>query len=169
MSKFLNDLLLGIILGVVAYWFIEKKARQNPEAERRFEESAARARESGSETAHELSDAFKAKLDTLNLGTNAITDELARSGKIFRRKAEDLGDRVQDAAADARIVTAIKAKYLADSELSVWKISVQSDQGHVTLTGSVSQPQQVGKAVALALETDGVRDVTSNLQIKPAG
>jgi osmotically-inducible protein OsmY len=74
---------------------------------------------------------------------------------------------VADAAADARIVTDIKAKYAADPDLSVWKISVSSDQGHVTLAGTVSAEENIGKAVALALEADGVRDVTSTLTVKP--
>ena len=72
-----------------------------------------------------------------------------------------------DVAADARIITAIKAKYAGDPDLSVWKISVSCDQGHVTLSGTVSAEADIGKAVALALETDGVRDVTSTLAVKP--
>jgi osmotically-inducible protein OsmY len=167
MSKFFNAVLLGIIVGVAAYWFVEKKARQHPEAEQRYEQSAARAREAGTETAHQLSDAFKAKLETLNLGTEEIKDELARTGRIVRRRAQDLGEQVKDAAVDARIVATIKAKYLADGELSAWKISVACDQGHVTLSGIVSAPENIGKAVALALETEGVRDVTSSLNVRP--
>ena len=72
-----------------------------------------------------------------------------------------------DAASDARAVTEIKAKYAEDSTLSVWKISVACDQGHVTLSGTVSSPEDIGKAVALALDADGVHDVTSKLEVKP--
>ncbi len=166
MSKFFNGLLLGIILGVVGYWFIEKKAQQHPEAEKRYEESVARAKETSSETAHQLSDAFKAKLETLNLSSDEIKDELARTGKIVRRKAQDIGERVQDAAADARIVADVKAKYIADPDIAARNISVSCDQGHVTLSGTVSAPEYISKAVALALEPDGVRDVTYNLDVK---
>jgi hyperosmotically inducible protein len=166
MGKFFNGLLLGLLLGVAAYWFVEKKARQNPEAEKRYEESAARARESSSDTAHQLSAAFKAKLETLKLNSDSVKDELARSGKIVRSKTPDIGEQVQDAATDARIVAAIKAKYVADSDISAWQISVESDQGHVTLSGTVSSPEYIGKAVAVALDTDGVRGVTYNLEVK---
>ena len=72
-----------------------------------------------------------------------------------------------DATADARIVTAIKAKYAADPDLSVWKISVSCDQGRVSLSGTVSAEDDIGKAVALALDVDGVRDVTSTITVKP--
>ena len=168
MRGFFNGLILGVILGAAAYWFIEKKAREHPEAEQRAEAAAAQAQSSAGEAGQHLTDALKAKLETLDLRSDQIKDELARSGKIVRRKAHDLGEQVADAAVDARIVTAIKAKYTANPDLSVWKISVSSDQGRVTLSGTVSAEENIGEAVALALETDGVHDVTSTLTVKPS-
>jgi osmotically-inducible protein OsmY len=167
MKGFFNGLLLGVILGAVGYWFIQNKAREHPAAEQRAETAAAQAQSAAGEAGQHLSNALKAKLETLDLRSDQIKDELARTGKIVRRKAHDLGEQVADAAVDARIVTAIKAKFTADPDLSVWKISVSSDQGHVTLSGTVSAEDNIGKAVALALEADGVRDVTSTLAIKP--
>jgi osmotically-inducible protein OsmY len=167
MRGFGSGLILGVVLGVAGYWFIQTKAREHPEAEQRAEAATAQARTAASETGHHLSEAFEAKLETLDLRSSEITNELARTGKIVRRNARDFGDQVADAAADARIVTSIKAKYLADPGLSVWQISVACDLGRVTLAGVVSSPEDLGKAVALALETDGVRDVTSNLTVKP--
>ena len=166
MRGFFNGLILGVILGAAAYWFIEKKAREHPEAEQRAEAAAAQAQSSAGEAGRHLSDAFKAKLETLDLRSDQIKDELARTGKIVRRKTHDLGEQVADAATDARIVTAIKAKYAADADLSVWSISVSSDQGRVALSGTISAEENIGKAVALALETDGVRDVTSTVTVK---
>jgi osmotically-inducible protein OsmY len=107
------------------------------------------------------------KLDTLDLRSDQIRDELAKDGTIVRHKAQDIGDQAVSAASDARAVTEIKAKYAEDSTLSVWSISVACDQGHVKLSGSVSSPEDVGKAIALALDADGVRDVTSTLVVKP--
>jgi osmotically-inducible protein OsmY len=165
--KFLNGLLIGIIIGAAAWWYMQDKARQHPESEQRFQESAAKAGAAATEAAHHLSDAFKAKLETLDLRTDEIKDEMAKTGKIVRRKAQEIGSRVEDEAADARVVAAIKAKYAADPDLSVWSISVSCHQGHVSLSGSVPNPEGVGKAVTLALEPDGVEDVTSTLEIKP--
>jgi len=169
MRRFFNGLVIGIVLGAAGYWFVQHKTPQHPEAEQRSEASAADAKTSASETAGHLSDALKAKLDALDLRSEQIKDELARTGKIVRRKATDLGEKVADATADARIVTAIKATYAVDRNLSVWQISVSSTDGHVTLSGTVSAPEDIGRAVALALDTDGVRDVTSTLQVKPTG
>ncbi|MGA2543673.1 MAG: BON domain-containing protein [Verrucomicrobiota bacterium] len=167
MRHFFNGLILGVILGAAGYWFIEKKAQEHPEAQQRATDAAAQAQASAGEMGHHLSDAFKAKLETLDLRSGQIKDELARTGKIVRRKAQDVGEKVADAAADASIIAAIKAKYAADPDLSIWKISVSSDQGRVTLSGTVSAEENIGKAVALALEADGVRDVTSTLAVKP--
>ena len=164
--KFLNGLVVGIILGAVGYWFIEEKARQHPETEQRFQDSAAKAGAAASDAAHHLSDALKAKLDTLDLSGDQVKDEMARTGKIVRRKAHEIAGQVADATADTRIVTEIKAKYTADSDLSVWSISVSCHEGHVARSGTVPTSEGVGKAVALALEVNGVVDVTSTLELK---
>lgn len=64
-------------------------------------------------------------------------------------------------------MTEIKAKYAQDPTLSAWDISVTCNQGHVKLSGTVSSPDDIGRAEALALDADGVRDATSTLTVKP--
>jgi len=167
MRGFFNGLILGIILGAVGYWFIHKKALEHPEAQQRFEQSAAQLRDNAADAAHNLSDAMRAKIDTLDLRSDQIKDELAKNGQIIRRKAQDIGDKAVDAASDARAVTEIKAKYAADSTLSAWDISVSCNQGHVALSGTVSSADDIGRAMAIALDADGVRDATSTLVVKP--
>jgi osmotically-inducible protein OsmY len=167
MKGFFNGLIIGIILGAVGFWYLQKKANEHPEAQARFEQSMTNAGAAASEAASNFSDAMRAKMDTLDLNDDEIKDELSHTGEVIRRKAHDIGDKVADATSDARAMTEIKAKYVADKDLSAWKISVACDHGHVTLSGTVSSPGDIGKAVALALEADGVRDVTSTLQVKP--
>ena len=147
----------------------QRNPQQHPEAQQRYEDSTAQAHASASETAGHLSDALKAKLEALDLRSEQIKEELASTGKIVRRKAHDIGEQVADAAADARTVAAIKAAYAIDPNLSVWQISVSCTQGHVTLSGMVSAPEDIGRAVALALNVDGVRDVISTIQAKSNG
>ncbi len=166
MRGFFNGLVLGIILGAVGYWFIQKKAQEHPEAQQQFEQSASQALTNAGAAAHNVSDALEAKLDTLDLHADQISDELAKTGEVIRRKAHDIGETAVNVGSDARAVTEIKAKYAMDSTLSVWNISVSCDQGHVALSGTVSSPDDIGKAVALALDADGVRDVTSTIQVK---
>ena len=167
MKGFFNGLVLGIILGAAGFWFVQKKANEHPEAQQRYEQSAAQLRTNAVAAAQNMSDAMRAKLDTLDLRTDQIKDELARTGKVVRHKAQEIGDQAADAASDVRAVAEIKAKYAADSTLSAWSISVGCTQGHVQLSGQVSAPDDIGKAVALALEAGGVRDVSSALVVKP--
>jgi osmotically-inducible protein OsmY len=167
MRGFFNGLVVGVILGAVGFWFVQKKAAEHPQAQQHYEEAAAQLRTNAGNAAQNMSDALSAKLDTLDLHGDQIKDELAKTGEVVRREAHDIGEAAVNAGSDARAVTEIKAKYAEDSTLSVWKISVRCDQGHVTLSGTVSSPDDIGKAIALALDADGVRDVTSTLQVKP--
>ena len=166
MRGFSSGLLLGVILGAAGFWFVQKKAHEHPEAQQRYQDSAAQLRTSATEAARNMSDALRAKLDTLDLRSDQISDELTKNGKIFRRKAQDIGGQVVNAASDARAIAEIKAKCAGDATLSAWSISVGCDQGHATLSGTVASPGH-GRAAALALDTDGVRDVTSTLEVKP--
>ena len=168
MRGFFNGLVLGIVLGAVGFWFVQKKAAEHPEAQQRYAEAAAQFRTNATAAIKNTSEALRAKLDTLDLNADQIKGELAKTGEVIRHKAHDIGEAAVNAASDARAVTEIKAKYAEDSTLSVWKISVSCNQGHVTLSGTVSSPDDIGKAVALALDADGVRDVTSTLQVKPS-
>jgi hyperosmotically inducible periplasmic protein len=169
MRKFFNGLVLGLVFGAVGYWFMETKVRQHPQAQQRFETSANQAKTSVTEAAGYFSDAFTAKLEALDLLPSQIKEELAQTGMVIRRKAHDIDKEVVNAAADARIVAAIKGEYAVDPNLSVWQTAVSCNQGHVALSGMVSTPDDIGRAIALALETDGVRDVTSTLQVKNSG
>jgi gas vesicle protein len=124
-------------------------------------------------TGTQISDAAKAtghaiqdKLRVLDLRTNDFKDELARTGQVIRRKAQEAGHAIADATADARITAAIKTKLLASHELSVLSISVNTTYGIVTLSGTVPNLEAISKAVLLALETDGVTEVISTLQVK---
>jgi osmotically-inducible protein OsmY len=167
MRTFFTGLILGIIFGVAAYCYIQKKASEHPEAQQRYEQAASETASNVTTTAHSMSDALRAKLDTLDLNSDQIKDELSRTGQVIRRKAQDIGDAAADAASDARAITEIKARYAKDPTLSVWKISVSCSQGHVKLSGTVKSPDDIGKAIALALDADGVRDVTSTIQVQP--
>ena len=168
MRKFFNGLAVGIIIGGLGSWFfIEQRHTQDPglpESPARRESS--KAVEAAGEAAYHLTEAVKAKLDSLDLRPEQITEDLARTGKVVRRKAREVSGQVVDAATDARITTAIKAKLAIDKELSARDISVSTEQGHVTLSGAVASPEQVSKAILLSMETDGVQDVTSTLTVK---
>ncbi|MGO8930181.1 MAG: BON domain-containing protein [Limisphaerales bacterium] len=151
-------LVLGIAVGAVTVWFYSTY-RNDPRmrsAEQKVENAAKTTR-----------DATQEKLRALHLSSDDIKDELARTGRVVRREAGEAGRAIADATADARITAAIKTKLLASRDLSALNISVNTTSGVVTLSGFVNSPEYIGKAILLAMETDGVREVVSTLQVKP--
>lgn len=156
--KIFLALIIGIILGALGVWYFSSTqgASQAKAAGQHIQNAAASARE-----------VVEEKLRILDLRTNDIKDELARTGQVIRRKARDAGHTIADATADARITTAVKAKLIASRELPGLGISVNTTAGIVTLSGFVGSTEQIGKAMLLTMDTDGVREVISTLQVKP--
>jgi hyperosmotically inducible protein len=110
--------------------------------------------------------AWDAVLRAWHLGSDDIQQELDRTGKVLRRQATEFGAAMASASSDTAITAKIKAKYAMDRDLSAFGISVNTTDGRVTLAGDVTSHQQIGKAMLIALETDGVREVNSTLQVK---
>lgn len=168
MKAFIIGLLMGFIIGGSAVWyFIE--GRTTPavrKAEERMAAQAEKAGDSAQAVAEQAKQALAAKLEALDLRAEDILKELAEKGRVVRRKARDIGEAAADAALDARATATIKAKLAAEPDLSALSISVATSAGRVTLSGTVASPELIGKALALALETDGVREVVSTLQVK---
>jgi osmotically-inducible protein OsmY len=150
-------LLVIAAIGFGAYWWWNNGRPANLDE----------ARESASRSAKDLGEAVKDKVKDLAPGTaGEIKEGLEDAGKVVRKKAEQVGTRISDATADARITATIKAKLLKDTHLSALSISVNTTDGVVTLSGRANSPEEVSQAIKLALETDGVREALSTLQVK---
>jgi hypothetical protein len=151
-------LVVGIVIGLAFFWYWQTNTGNS---------RLRRAGEQVEASAKSASDALQEKLRSWDLKPDKIKEELDRTGRVIREKAQNAGPTNSDATADARITAAIKAKFLRDSELSAWNISVNTTDGVVTLSGSVSNPELIGKAMVLTMETEGVRQAISTLQVKP--
>jgi hypothetical protein len=150
-------LVLGVAIGGAVVWYYLNN-RGTPHV-RAAAENVGTAAKSARDTVQD-------ELSRLNLRPDDIKAELARTGQVVRRKAEEAGHAIADATADARITAAIKTKLVGSRDLSALDISVNTTAGVVTLSGYVSSPDNIGKAVLLAMQTDGVREVISTLQVK---
>ena len=140
--------LLFFILGVFAggyavHWYEAREGREN------LSEPAPSA-------------AVATHLRDWHLTSEDIRADLARTGQVFRAKAAVAGEKISD----VRILAVIKSKYILDRDLSAREIAVDVNDGAVVLSGSVSSDALVGRATALALETDGVRNATSRLAVE---
>jgi hyperosmotically inducible protein len=66
---------------------------------------------------------------------------------------------------DATITTKVKAALLSDQQLKATKVSVQTDQGAVQLTGSVDSKNQESEAIRVTNQVDGVKSIKDLLTV----
>ena len=162
MRGFVKGLILGILLSAAGFWYAQMKSLEHPASR----EAVAAAHKDPIESVPGITNAISMKLDAYELGTGQIKTELKQRGEIIRRKPRDIGESAAGPDSDNRALAEINAQFLADARLSSWHISASCAHGHVTLNGTVTSADDIGKAVAIALTSDGVRDVTSTLQVK---
>src|SRR5450631_2114054 len=68
---------------------------------------------------------------------------------------------------DSAITMKVKTKLAAEHITSLGRIHVDTDRdGVVWLSGSAGTQEAIGKAVSIARETEGVKDVHSHIRIK---
>lgn len=72
---------------------------------------------------------------------------------------------IKEQFSDAGITTKIKSKFAADPDVSVFNISVETEEGIVYLTGRVKEERQKEEAEELARNTEGVRSVVNHIQV----
>lgn len=155
MKTLITAVFLCAVILLASIWYFSNK---NPHAEK--------ARNDLTSAATETKQFVQDKVGSWNLNTDQIKDELAKTGQIVRQKAQQAGSAVSDATSDGRITAAIKAKYLKDPDLSAIQIGVSTSNGKVTLSGTTSSVDNVKKAIQLAMDTDGVHEVVSTIQVK---
>lgn len=91
---------------------------------------------------------------------------------ISVRTADRLGDApepdrsVGERIDDATITIAVKARLLSDPLVKGTKIDVDTREGVVYLTGTVRSANEKHKAIELARETDHVKAVEANLDVR---
>jgi hypothetical protein len=105
------------------------------------------------------------KLEEWNLSGSDIKEDLARTGEVVRAKARAAGESLALTASKAKVIGTVKAKYALDRELSARAVDIDYDSGRLTLRGTVPSEALIGKAVALALDTEGVTEVRSLLTV----
>lgn len=67
---------------------------------------------------------------------------------------------------DSLITGKVKAALIADPELKATEINVETFKGTVQLSGFVSSPDHIPKAVQLARGVNGVKSVKNDMAVK---
>jgi osmotically-inducible protein OsmY len=81
----------------------------------------------------------------------------------FAACAKTVDDMMDDATITARVKTAL----LNDPQVGATKIDVETTQGVVTMSGTVKSEAEATRAVQLAKQAIGVKDVKSTLRVAP--
>ena len=167
MKKFL---LILPVLGLTFAGCEKKSPPQTTVAEPTFaqktEMAVKNAAEKTKEAAIDVKDAISDKLTEWKLTPSDLKADLEKGGRIVRSKAASTSAKAGAMFDNAKVVTVINGKLLADSQLSALKINVDADKGVVTLNGTVKSPELIGRAIAHALDTDGVTQVVSLLTVQ---
>jgi hyperosmotically inducible protein len=106
---------------------------------------------------------FKPLLLAAMLGAAPLA-VVAGEGKDMSDKStmERAGDTISDAA----LTTKVKTVLVAEGELSALDINVDSEQGVVTLRGTVDSEAQIELAEKVVEDLDGVKAVDNELAAK---
>jgi hyperosmotically inducible protein len=111
---------------------------------------------------------LKGSVDTAN--EKAKAEELAHVDGIVRVDNElDVGSKsVGTAVTDTAVTAKLKTEFLADDNLKHSDISVTTNNGVVTLSGTVATQAQSEHATAVAQSADGVKTVSNKLRVTGA-
>lgn len=100
--------------------------------------------------------------ETIDQGVAETQQNTQELGNTLEHKADQAGQALDDTA----ITTSIKTKYLADDTLKGLDISVETEHGVVTLTGSVQNDSAKSLATTIAQGVEGVTRVDNQLTIQ---
>jgi osmotically-inducible protein OsmY len=87
-------------------------------------------------------------------------------GRDLSTAAAKAADAVGEATADGTITAKIKSKMALDEYVKASAIDVDTKDGIVTLTGTVATGRERDRALQLARETSGVKQVVDRLAVK---
>lgn len=108
--------------------------------------------------------AVGARISEWRLKGDDIKNEFDASGRVVRSKAPSTGEPT--GPMDSVLVSSVKGKLRSDSELAAQKIDAEADDGIVTLKGTAASLDKVGRAIAISLDTAGVKQVVSTIKLE---
>lgn len=88
---------------------------------------------------------------------------LVTTGCAVTRGQESVGAYVDDAA----ITTAVKARFVDNTNVAASSISVETMKGTVMLSGFAKNSTEKSTAEALAWKVDGVKAVKNEITVRP--
>jgi len=91
--------------------------------------------------------------------SNSVSNAADKADQAVTKQVDKAGQIIDDTT----ITTKVKSALLNELEMQSTKISVATDKGVVTLSGSADSMVKINKAIKLAGAVDGVQSVKSTL------
>ena len=182
-TDFLSPASVVLALAITAAAFLSACDRQTTAEVNAKAQTAGDKIDHAAERAKEqLSEAAKKTEVAVNEGAEKLKPQLKEAGAELKPKLEAAGDKLEAAAqktgeqissathtaesSDAGITASIKAKYVADPNLSALKIDVDTQGGVVNLNGLVKDDAARQRAEQIASSVKGVSSVKNHLTVK---
>jgi hyperosmotically inducible protein len=99
-------------------------------------------------------------------GVKDVVDMISAREASGNGNAPEPARNLGEAITDTGITISVKSRLLDDPQVKGLRIDVDTRDGVVFLTGSVGSDTEKAKAIQLAKDTKGVRDVQSNLTLQ---
>jgi len=104
--------------------------------------------------------------DTTTPNTPAVTASTTKEVSSATSSTAETGPASANVVTDTIVTGKVKAAIATDNAMKDADISVKTENGVVTLTGSVKSPDQVTLAAALAQRQEGVSRVENQVAVK---
>lgn len=108
---------------------------------------------------------LKGKVDSDMEKSRAVTLAAVPGVSIVDDQLKVASEGTKAVVTDSAITTSLKAKFLADSTVRSADISVDTNNGVVTLSGTAPSPAAHTLAVEMARNTDGVKRVDDQIKV----
>ncbi len=92
-----------------------------------------------------------------------VSSTASKAAQTARTETSKAAAGAEKALDDAAVTTKVKTALLADSQVKGTQINVDTDNGNVTLSGSVATASEKMRAEQLAQNVEGVKAVRNNL------
>lgn len=109
-------------------------------------------------------DKIEAKYTEWKLNAQDLEADIAAKRPIVRTKSNT--GAPTGSMDKSTLQTAVEGRIKADAELANLKLDINADRkGEIQLEGKAQNASQIARAMAIALDTDGVQKVTSKIDI----
>ena len=104
--------------------------------------------------------------ETVGTTGQTAAERAKQAGQEISQKTAEAAKTAQEALGDGALTTKIKAKMALDDRVKALDLNIDTVNGVVTVTGKVRTRAERERALALARETNGVRQVVDHVTIE---